>query len=110
MNSVSKRVASMVVLLMLAAVLAMPAAHGQTDGNGDGSGGEKVVFTLGDDNDLDSMNPFVGVEAPAYLMYALNYDLLVNFATDDLSPAPGLAESWERARTGSPGRSRSARE
>lgn len=56
---------------------------------------EKIVFTVGDDNDLDSMNPFVGVEAPAYLMYALNYDLLVNFDLEDLSPAPGLAESWD---------------
>ena len=56
---------------------------------------EKITFVYGDDNDLDSMNPWVGVEAPAYLMYALNYDLLVNFALDDLSPAPGLAESWE---------------
>jgi peptide/nickel transport system substrate-binding protein len=55
---------------------------------------EKVVFTLGDDNDIDSMNPFVGVEAPAYFMYSMTYDLLVNFALDDLSPAPGLAESW----------------
>ena len=100
MNSGIKRLASIIVLLMLAALLALPAAHGQENGNGDGSDDEKVVFTLGDDNDLDSMNPFVGVEAPAYLMYALNYDLLVNFSTDDLSPAPGLAESWETSEDG----------
>ncbi|HEX6207753.1 MAG TPA: ABC transporter substrate-binding protein [Actinomycetota bacterium] len=56
---------------------------------------EKITFVYGDDNDIDSMNPWVGVEAPAYLMYALNYDLLVNFSIEDLSPSPGLAESWE---------------
>ena len=63
--------------------------------NGDTTVDERVVFTIGDDNDIDSMNPFVGVEAPAYVMYAMNYDLLVNFSTEDYSPVPGLAESWE---------------
>jgi peptide/nickel transport system substrate-binding protein len=58
-------------------------------------GDDRVVFRYGDDNDIDSMNPFVGVEAPAFFMYATNYDLLVNFGLEDFSPAPGLAESWE---------------
>jgi peptide/nickel transport system substrate-binding protein len=58
-------------------------------------GNDRVVFRYGDDNDIDSMNPFVGVEAPAFFMYATNYDLLVNFGLEDFSPAPGLAESWE---------------
>ena len=66
----------------------------------DGASGDRVVFTIGDDNDIDSMNPFVGVEAPAYLMYSMNYDLLVHFSTEDYSPAPGLAESWEVSEDG----------
>ncbi|MEO8322577.1 MAG: ABC transporter substrate-binding protein, partial [Actinomycetota bacterium] len=63
-------------------------------------GDEKIVFTMGDDNDIDSMNPTVGVEAPAYVMYALNYDLLTTYDLKDLSPAPGLAESWEPSEDG----------
>ncbi|MGH2698688.1 MAG: ABC transporter substrate-binding protein [Actinomycetota bacterium] len=55
---------------------------------------------MGDDNDIDSMNPAVGLEAPAYFMYALNYDLLVNFSLEDFSPTPGLAESWETSEDG----------
>ncbi|HUG87817.1 MAG TPA: ABC transporter substrate-binding protein [Actinomycetota bacterium] len=79
----------------LLAGLFVPGAGAQTPAEE-----ERIVFTLGDDNDLDSMNPWVGVEAPAYLMYALNYDLLVNFDLEDLSPAPGLAESWEVSEDG----------
>ncbi len=75
-------------------------ALAQTDEASPASGEDKIVFTVGDDNDLDSMNPFVGVEAPAYLMYALSYDLLVNFDLKDLSPAPGLAESWTTSEDG----------
>jgi len=74
--------------------------NGEEDTEAEGSGSEKVVFTVGDDNDIDSMNPAVGVEAPAYFMYALNYDLLVNFSLEDFSPTPGIAESWETSEDG----------
>ena len=30
-----------------------------------------------------------------FRIWALNWDLLVNFSPDDLSPAPGIAKSWE---------------
>ena len=89
----TKRRGRLVAAVTGAALLAglfVPGAGAQTPAEE-----ERIVFTLGDDNDIDSMNPWVGVEAPAYLMYALNYDLLVNFSLEDLSPAPGLAESWE---------------
>jgi peptide/nickel transport system substrate-binding protein len=74
--------------------------NGDSQQDGDGASDERVVFTIGDDNDIDSMNPFVGVEAPAYLMYSMNYDLLVHFSTEDYSPSPGLAESWEVSEDG----------
>jgi peptide/nickel transport system substrate-binding protein len=79
-----------------AAVLLLLAIAGTAVGQEGGDGGaEKVVFTIGNDNDIDSMNPAVGLEEPAYFMFATNYDLLVNFASEDLSPYPGLAEDWE---------------
>ena len=30
-----------------------------------------------------------------FRIWAINWDLLVNFSPDDLSPVPGIAESWE---------------
>jgi peptide/nickel transport system substrate-binding protein len=53
----------------------------------------KVTLKLGWLNQPDSLNPFVGYEGSSYEVWALNYDLLVGYATDG-SPAPGLAESW----------------
>ena len=41
------------------------------------------------------MNPFVGQDEENYNVWAINWDLLVNFSPEDLSPAPGIAESWE---------------
>ena len=59
-----------------------------------------LVFRIGTTNDLDSLNPFKAVEAPSYEMFWLQYDLLVGFSQDDLSPAPDLAESWETSEDG----------
>jgi peptide/nickel transport system substrate-binding protein len=87
----------------LLAGLAVPGAGAQEESpeqEGTPQEEERIVFTYGNWNDLDSMNPWVGVEAPAYLMYALNYDLLVNFSLEDLSPAPGLATDWEVSEDG----------
>ncbi|MBA2513492.1 MAG: ABC transporter substrate-binding protein [Solirubrobacterales bacterium] len=58
---------------------------------------EQVTFSLGDDNKPDSLNPLVGIEAPSYDIWGATYDLLVDFDQKDLSPAPGLAESWENS-------------
>jgi peptide/nickel transport system substrate-binding protein len=76
----------------------VPAAVGQ-DGAGDGDG-ELVTFRLGDDNKPDSLNPFVGIEAPSYTIWGATYDLLVDFDQKDMTPAPGLAESWETSEDG----------
>lgn len=79
------------------AQLALGAALAQSPTS---TSGETLTFTIGDDNDIDSMNPFVAVEAPAYTVFYLTYDLLVNLSQEDLSPAPGLAESWEQSADG----------
>lgn len=77
------------VALLLIGLLLAPAAFGQDSG-----AEKKVIYTLGSDNDVDSMNPFIGVETPAYFMYGLNYDSLIGYSQDDLSPVPRVAESW----------------
>jgi peptide/nickel transport system substrate-binding protein len=61
---------------------------------------KKVTFTVALTTDVDSLNPFLGVEAPSYEMWALTYDYLVNYKMSDMSPAPGLAKTWTTAADG----------
>ena len=64
------------------------------------SGDEKVVFTVGLTNQPDSLNPFLGIEAESYEMWALTYDYLITYKNEDMSPQPGLARSWETSDDG----------
>ena len=61
---------------------------------------EEVTFTVGLLNEADSFNPFKGIEAPSFEMWALMYDMLVGYAMEDLSPTPALAESWKTSDDG----------
>jgi len=57
----------------------------------------KSVFTVGVVQDVDSLNPFIGVTAAAYEMYQLQYPTLTEYAAKDYSIVPGLAESWQQS-------------
>jgi peptide/nickel transport system substrate-binding protein len=57
--------------------------------------GDQAVLKIGWGQDPQTLNPFVGLDEENYTVWALNWDLLVNFDPDDLQPAPGIAESWE---------------
>src|SRR4051812_40955775 len=61
---------------------------------------KKTTFTVAFNSDVDSLNPFLGVEANSYEMWALTYDYLVNYSMKDMSPEPGLAKSWETSPDG----------
>ncbi|MEP6477430.1 MAG: ABC transporter substrate-binding protein [Actinomycetota bacterium] len=50
-----------------------------------GSDGE-VTFTYADVSEPSSLNPMVGYLGTDYTMWAMNYDLLINFSTTDFSP------------------------
>jgi peptide/nickel transport system substrate-binding protein len=79
------------VLVALAAALAIltlaAGAAAQT--------GERLILTVGLDNDVDSLNPLVGVEVPDYEVWNLQYATLTDKAAEDFETIPGLAESWE---------------
>jgi peptide/nickel transport system substrate-binding protein len=91
---------AVIVVMMLAlvagAVSALPPVAAQTEGGGD----EKVVVRFGTTNSLDSLNPFKAVEVPSYEVINMQYNLLIQFSQEDLSPVPGIAESWEASDDG----------
>jgi peptide/nickel transport system substrate-binding protein len=79
----------MVVLVALLALTAVPGVRAQEQPAG------KVTFTVGIINDVDSLNPFIGILAETYEVWALMYDYLTGSSQKDFSPVPGLAESWK---------------
>jgi peptide/nickel transport system substrate-binding protein len=61
---------------------------------------EKISFVIGTTGGLPTVNPFKGLTSETYYVLSLQYDLLINFAQDDLSAAPGLATEWESSEDG----------
>jgi peptide/nickel transport system substrate-binding protein len=55
----------------------------------------KKVFKIGWAQDPQTLSPFVDYDEEDFRIWAINYDLLVNFSPDDLGPVPGFAESWD---------------
>ena len=56
---------------------------------------DENVLRIGWAQDPDTLNPFVGQNEEDYTVWALNWDLPINFSPKTLGPAPGIAESWE---------------
>ncbi|MGA8246415.1 MAG: ABC transporter substrate-binding protein [Nocardioides sp.] len=82
----------MVVLGLLVATLLPGLAVGAGT---PAAGRSKVVFKvamLGEG--VDSLNPFLGFQAPSYEMWGLTYDYLVGYSMKDMSPEPDLAKKW----------------
>jgi len=97
--SLRRRLAAAAALLVAAlTALAIPAPAAAEDATP--SAPTKVTFVLGIKQDIDSLNPYVGVVASAYEAYQLMYDYLINSSDKDFSPVPGLAERWETSTDG----------
>lgn len=56
---------------------------------------EQVTLRVGLTQDVDSMNPLVGVTVAAYEVWNLQYATLTDKAAKDFGVIPGLAESWK---------------
>ena len=80
---------------LLVAIAAIAVAWTALPAGAQDDGGEKKVLKLGWAQDVQTLNPFVAQDEENFRVWALNWDLLVNFSPDDLSPAPGFAESWD---------------
>ncbi len=57
----------------------------------------KTTFTVGVVQDVDSLNPFIGVTVAAYEMFQMVYPTLTEYGAKDFAIEPGLAESWEES-------------
>lgn len=61
---------------------------------------EDITFTVAILTDADSFNPFVGIKATSFEMWALTYDYLIGYSMEDMSPQPAVAESWDTSDDG----------
>ncbi|MCB1270259.1 MAG: hypothetical protein KDB31_02460, partial [Microthrixaceae bacterium] len=60
-----------------------------------------VTFTVALQNEADSFNPFLGIEAESFEMWALMYDYMIGYSMDDMQPEnTGLASSWDTSADG----------
>src|SRR5689334_13608847 len=80
-------VALIVTVAAVAALIVALPAGGATE--------KKKVLKVGWAQDVQTLNPFVAQDEENFRVWALNWDLLVNFSPDDLSPVPGIAKSWD---------------
>ena len=65
-----------------------------------GESGSNDVFRIGWSQDPKTLNPFVGVNEEEFTIWAINWELLVGFDPEDLTPAPAIAESWDVSEDG----------
>ena len=56
---------------------------------------EKEVLRIGWEQDPQTLSPFTDQDEESYRIWAINYDLLVNFSPDNLGPTAGIASSWD---------------
>ncbi len=61
---------------------------------------DDATFTIGMTNEVDSFNPFNGIEAESYEAWALMYDYMISYSAKDMSPKPSLATSWDTSADG----------
>ncbi len=84
-------------LLTAAMVMLVVAASGGAAQEAGAKEGAKqgAVLKIGWAHDPATLNPFVGLDEENYDVWTMNWDLLVGFSEKNLSPVPGLAESWD---------------
>jgi peptide/nickel transport system substrate-binding protein len=95
-----KRLAAVLVCVILLAGLTAVSANSQDDGGGGGGGDKPSTFDVGDPGGIDSMSPLIGVTVAAYEAWNIQYATLTDKAASDFHTIPGLAESWKGSKDG----------
>jgi peptide/nickel transport system substrate-binding protein len=78
------------VRTIIATLVALLAFTGQAQAQN-----AKKVLKIGWAQDPQTLSPFVDYDEEDFRVWAINYDLLVNFSPDNLGPAKGFADSWD---------------
>jgi peptide/nickel transport system substrate-binding protein len=79
-----------------AAVLASPSAAESPSASPSGA----VTLRVGWTTEPDNLNPCIGYESSSWELWHLNYDFLVGFSAEDMTPVPELATSWSSSDDG----------
>ena len=79
--------AALLATCLTPALVASPTAAAAED--------DPLTLTVAMTNEVDSFNPFLGIEAESFEMWALTYDYMIVTSVKDLSNQPGLATAWE---------------
>ena len=80
--------------LLLAAVVALVSA-GVALAASSPAPDAKTTLRIGWVQDVDNLNPFIGIQGTDYMLWHMNYDFLVGFDAKTLEPRPELATAWE---------------
>jgi peptide/nickel transport system substrate-binding protein len=93
------RVRTGVVVVAIAAIASLvmtsPFASAQSDTGQSGSPDEDVVLRVGVTANLDNDNVWAITAGSDWIVATLQYDMLLQFGSDDLGPEPGLATGCE---------------
>ena len=81
------------IVLVAALVLCVPLSFDERDDRTSESASGESVLRLGFLQQIDSLNPYVGLNDVSYVFYGLVYDALTCVG-NDLETLPNLAKSW----------------
>src|SRR6476661_8888311 len=102
-RSLGRRLAAIVGTAALLALVLSPVASADSasptaTSTASGSAApSRTTFTEGFKQDVDSLNPFVGILASSYEVWGVTYDQLLGYSQKDFWPVPMLAESWHES-------------
>ena len=97
--SAAGAIASLIVSLALVGVVSVPASA-DTTAPSSSAPEDGLTFTVGVQQAVDSFNPFNGINATSFEIWALMYDYMITYSDKDMAPEPGLAESWDTSADG----------
>ncbi len=86
-------VAAVAAIVAVGCAVALAASSSSSPAPSPSSGA--LVVRIGQLQDPDNLNPFIGLQGLDYQIWHLNYDFLVGFDAKTLAPRPELATSWK---------------
>jgi ABC-type transport system substrate-binding protein len=86
MKRLRRSVAGIAAVALLAGLSLAGTALAQTSGSSSPASGNGSTFIYGDTSEPSSINPMVGYLGTDYVLWAMSYDIPINFSPKDFSP------------------------